>query len=60
MRLPVSDRWRTIRDHVVTRVPLPAGEVDAMFAAGRFHDAEGPSAADVLFDVEARALRSEE
>jgi tRNA pseudouridine32 synthase/23S rRNA pseudouridine746 synthase len=49
MRLPVSDRWRTIRDHVVTRVPLPAGEVDAMFAAGRFHDAEGPLAADAPY-----------
>ena len=42
MRLPVSDRWRTVRDHVVTRVPLAAAEVDAMFAAGRFHDVDGP------------------
>ena len=49
MRLPVSDRWRTIRDHVVTRVPLPAGEVDAMFAAGRFHDADGPLPADAPY-----------
>ena len=42
MRLPVSDRWRTIREHLVTRVPLPADRIDAMFAAGRFHDLDGP------------------
>ena len=49
MRLPVSEQWRTIRDHVVTRVPLPAGEVDAMFAAGRFHDADGPLPVDAPY-----------
>ncbi|MCD2185589.1 pseudouridine synthase [Actinomycetospora soli] len=49
MRLPVSDEWATIRDHVVTRVPLPAAQVDAMFDAGRFHDAEGPLPADAPY-----------
>jgi tRNA pseudouridine32 synthase/23S rRNA pseudouridine746 synthase len=49
MRLPVSDRWPTIRDHVVTRVPLAAAEVDAMFADGRFHDADGPLPADAPY-----------
>ncbi len=42
MRLPVSDEWPTVRDHLVTRVPLSATDIDAMFAAGRFHDAHGP------------------
>ncbi|MEJ2869289.1 pseudouridine synthase [Actinomycetospora sp. OC33-EN08] len=49
MRLPVSEQWATIRDHVVTRVPLPAAQVDAMFAAGRFHDAEGPLPIDAPY-----------
>ncbi|HEY2194568.1 MAG TPA: pseudouridine synthase [Actinomycetospora sp.] len=49
MRLPVSDRWRTIREHLVTRVPLPADRIDAMFAAGRFHDAEGPLDTDAPY-----------
>nr|WP_245561553.1 pseudouridine synthase [Actinomycetospora chiangmaiensis] len=49
MRLPVSDEWATIRDHVVTRVPLPAAQVDAMFDAGRFHDAEGPLPPDAPY-----------
>src|SRR3954471_19616848 len=49
MRLPVSQEWRTIRDHVVTRVPLSTAEVDAMFAAGRFHDAQGPLPSDAPY-----------
>jgi tRNA pseudouridine32 synthase / 23S rRNA pseudouridine746 synthase len=49
MRLPVSQEWATIRDHVVTRVPLPATAIDAMFAAGRFHDADGPLGADAPY-----------
>jgi tRNA pseudouridine32 synthase / 23S rRNA pseudouridine746 synthase len=49
MRLPVSDRWPTIREHLVTRVPLPAERIDAMFADGRFHDADGPLDADAPY-----------
>ncbi|GAA4825905.1 RluA family pseudouridine synthase [Actinomycetospora corticicola] len=49
MRLPVSQEWATIRDHLVTRVPLPAAQVDAMFDAGRFHDAEGPLPIDAPY-----------
>ncbi|HEY2221725.1 pseudouridine synthase [Actinomycetospora sp.] len=49
MRMPVSDQWSTIRDHLVGRVPLPAAEIDAMFADGRFHDADGPLGADAPY-----------
>jgi tRNA pseudouridine32 synthase / 23S rRNA pseudouridine746 synthase len=49
MRLPVSDEWATIRDHLVTRVPLPAAAIDAMFADGRFHDTDGPLTGDAPY-----------
>ena len=49
MRLPVSDEWPTVRDHLLTRVPLPAADIDAMFATGRFHDADGPLDADAPY-----------
>lgn len=49
MRLPVSSEWATVRDHVVTRVPLPAEVVDAMFDDGRFHDQDGPLAPDAPY-----------
>jgi tRNA pseudouridine32 synthase/23S rRNA pseudouridine746 synthase len=49
MRLPVSQEWATIRDHVVTRVPLPATAIDAMFAAGRSPGAGGPRGPDAPY-----------
>ncbi|MDL5158526.1 pseudouridine synthase [Actinomycetospora termitidis] len=49
MRLPVSDEWATVRDHVVGRVPLSPAQVDAMFAAGRFHDQHGPLPIDAPY-----------
>lgn len=34
VRLPPDGAWATVRDHLAARLPVPAAEVDALFAAG--------------------------
>lgn len=49
VRLPVSDAWATVRDHLVERLPVPAERVDAMFAEGGVWAESGPLAVDAPF-----------
>ncbi|MGX7828230.1 pseudouridine synthase [Actinokineospora sp. 24-640] len=42
VRMPVSDAWATVRDHLVERLPVPAERVDAMFAEGQVWSESGP------------------
>ncbi|MGW5049673.1 pseudouridine synthase [Actinokineospora sp. NPDC004072] len=49
VRLPVSTRWATVRDHLVDRLPVPAARVDAMFAEGAVWSESGPLAVDAPF-----------
>lgn len=49
VRMPVSDAWATVRDHLVDRLPVPVERVDAMFAEGRVWSQAGPVGADAPF-----------
>ncbi|KAA5834400.1 pseudouridine synthase [Saccharopolyspora hirsuta] len=50
MRLPLDGRWRTVRDHLVDRIPKLAPErIDAMLSEGRIVGADGPIALDAPF-----------
>lgn len=41
LRMPQSGPWRTLREHLVDRLPLPAADVEAMLRDGRVVDASG-------------------
>ncbi|MFE0628666.1 pseudouridine synthase [Streptomyces sp. NPDC058864] len=51
VRLPGSGTWATVRDHLVDRfgAAVPPERVDAMFAAGEVHGADGPLAPDAAY-----------
>lgn len=51
VRLPGTGSWATVRDHLVERLgaAVPAQRVDAMFAAGEVHGADGPLAPDAAY-----------
>ncbi|GFH66646.1 pseudouridylate synthase [Streptomyces rutgersensis] len=50
VRLPPDGPWATVRDHLVERLPVPAAEVDALFAEGGVVTADGrPVAADAPY-----------
>lgn len=53
LRLPPDGSWPTIRDHLVERLTrVPADRIDAMFAEGRFHGADGPLPVDAPYEPE--------
>jgi tRNA pseudouridine32 synthase/23S rRNA pseudouridine746 synthase len=51
LRLPDTGTWATVRDHLVARLgpAVPAARIDAMFAAGEVHGADGPLAPDAAY-----------
>ncbi|MDX3237058.1 pseudouridine synthase [Streptomyces sp. ME03-5709C] len=51
VRLPGTGSWATVRDHLVERLgaAVPSQRVDAMFAAGEVHGADGPLAPDAAY-----------
>lgn len=49
VRLPVSDAWVTVRDHLVERLPVPAARVDELFASGGVWSESGPLGVDAPF-----------
>ncbi|MFF7213898.1 pseudouridine synthase [Streptomyces sp. NPDC008238] len=51
VRLPGTGTWTTVRDHLVDRfgTAVPPERVDAMFAAGEVHGADGPLAPDAAY-----------
>ncbi|MDI3386871.1 RluA family pseudouridine synthase [Streptomyces sp. B-S-A8] len=46
LRLPVDGSWATVRDHLVDRLPVDAGVVDALLAAGEVAGVDGPLSGD--------------
>lgn len=50
LKMPDEGPWRTLRDHLVERLPRVEPErIDAMFAEQRFYGADGPLPADAPF-----------
>lgn len=50
MRLPLDGTWRTVRDHLVERVPrLPPGRLDEMLAEERVFGEDGPVTANTPY-----------
>jgi tRNA pseudouridine32 synthase/23S rRNA pseudouridine746 synthase len=49
VRMPDDGPWTTLRDHLVERLPVPSGRVDAMLAEGRIVDHDGPLGPDAPF-----------
>ncbi|GAA4616705.1 pseudouridine synthase [Saccharopolyspora hordei] len=50
MRLPLDGRWRTVRDHLVDRIPkLSPDRIDAMLSSGRIVSTDGPLTLDSPF-----------
>ncbi|KUJ67675.1 pseudouridylate synthase [Streptomyces albus subsp. albus] len=49
LRLPAEGPWPTVRDHLVERLPVAAGLVDALFREGGIVGTGGPIAPDAPF-----------
>jgi len=50
LRMPQGGPWVLLRDHLVDRIPLPPGQIEAMLAAGEFVGPDGmPVAPDAPF-----------
>ncbi|MEU4091921.1 RluA family pseudouridine synthase [Streptomyces sp. NPDC026673] len=51
LRLPGTGTWASVREHLVARLgaAVPPARIDAMFAAGEVHGADGPLAPDAAY-----------